>query len=94
MIPRQLAMSMCPALRREVGEAHDELHRMLSEDELREAIVLVFANKQVRTAPAPVCRKRARGRGTLGRVAAAACMHHHPARLALLRESRLDPHVL
>jgi hypothetical protein len=30
-----------------VGEAHDELHRMLSEDELREAIVLVFANKQV-----------------------------------------------
>merc|ERR1712225_12819 len=24
-----------------VGEAHDELHRMLSEDELREAIVLV-----------------------------------------------------
>ena len=29
-----------------VGEAHDELHRMLSEDELREAIVLVFANKQ------------------------------------------------
>jgi hypothetical protein len=30
-----------------VGEAHDELHRMLSEDELREAIVLVLANKQV-----------------------------------------------
>ena len=29
-----------------VGEAHDELHRMLSEDELREAIVLVSANKQ------------------------------------------------
>lgn len=29
-----------------VGEAHDELHRMLSEDELREAVVLVFANKQ------------------------------------------------
>ena len=28
------------------GEAHDELHRMLSEDELREAVVLVFANKQ------------------------------------------------
>ena len=29
-----------------IGEAHDELHRMLSEDELREAVVLVFANKQ------------------------------------------------
>lgn len=28
------------------GEAHDELHRMLSEDELREAVVLIFANKQ------------------------------------------------
>ena len=27
-----------------VGEARDELHRLLSEDELREAIVLVFAN--------------------------------------------------
>ncbi len=29
-----------------VGEARDELHRMLNEDELREACVLVFANKQ------------------------------------------------
>ena len=29
-----------------VGEARDELHRMLNEDELREAILLVFANKQ------------------------------------------------
>ena len=29
-----------------VGEARDELHRMLDEDELREAILLVFANKQ------------------------------------------------
>lgn len=29
-----------------VGEAHDELHRMLSEDELQAAVVLVFANKQ------------------------------------------------
>lgn len=26
--------------------ARDELHRMLNEDELREAILLVFANKQ------------------------------------------------
>ena len=29
-----------------VGEARDELHRMLNEDELREAILLIFANKQ------------------------------------------------
>ena len=29
-----------------IGEARDELHRMLNEDELREACVLVFANKQ------------------------------------------------
>ena len=31
-----------------IGEAHDELHRMLGEDELRDSLVLVFANKQVR----------------------------------------------
>ena len=29
-----------------VGEAHDELHRMLSEDELQTASLLVYANKQ------------------------------------------------
>ncbi|PSS36052.1 ADP-ribosylation factor like, partial [Actinidia chinensis var. chinensis] len=29
-----------------ISEAKDELHRMLSEDELRDAILLVFANKQ------------------------------------------------
>ena len=29
------------------GEAKDELARMLNEDELRDAILLVFANKQV-----------------------------------------------
>lgn len=29
-----------------VREAHDELHRMLAEDELQAAVVLVFANKQ------------------------------------------------
>ena len=28
-------------------EARDELNRMLQEDELRDAVVLVFANKQV-----------------------------------------------
>ena len=33
--------------RERVGEARDELARMLNEDELRDAHVLVFANKQV-----------------------------------------------
>jgi ADP-ribosylation factor protein 1 len=32
--------------RERVGEARDELQRMLSEDELREATLLIFANKQ------------------------------------------------
>ncbi|MGB1607556.1 MAG: ADP-ribosylation factor-like protein [Promethearchaeia archaeon] len=31
------------------AEARDELHRMLNEDELRDAVLLVFANKQVRS---------------------------------------------
>ena len=34
--------------RERVGEAREELQRMLSEDELRDAILLIFANKQVR----------------------------------------------
>lgn len=33
------------------NNAKDELHRMLNEDELREAVLLVFANKQVSIAP-------------------------------------------
>jgi len=32
--------------RERINEARDELHKMLNEDELRDAIVLVFANKQ------------------------------------------------
>ena len=32
--------------RERIAEARDELNRMLAEDELREAVVLVFANKQ------------------------------------------------
>ncbi|XVF15498.1 hypothetical protein REPUB_Repub09cG0159000 [Reevesia pubescens] len=32
--------------RERVSEARDELHRMLSEDELRDSTLLVFANKQ------------------------------------------------
>lgn len=33
--------------RERVSEAKDELLRMLSEDELKDAVLLVFANKQV-----------------------------------------------
>ena len=32
-----------------VKEAREELHRMLNEDELKDVVLLVFANKQVRT---------------------------------------------
>ena len=32
--------------RERAGEAKDELGRMLAEDELRDAVLLVFANKQ------------------------------------------------
>ncbi len=30
-----------------IGEARDELNKMLSEDEMRDATLLVYANKQV-----------------------------------------------
>lgn len=33
--------------RERIGEAREELYRMLNEDELRDAALLVFANKQV-----------------------------------------------
>ena len=33
--------------RERVGEGREELNRMLNEDELRDAVLLVFANKQV-----------------------------------------------
>ena len=33
--------------RERVSEARDELSRMLAEDELKDAVLLVFANKQV-----------------------------------------------
>lgn len=32
--------------RERIGEAKDELKRMLDEDELRDAVLLIFANKQ------------------------------------------------
>ena len=34
--------------RERIEESREELHKMLQEDELRDAILLVFANKQVR----------------------------------------------
>lgn len=34
--------------RERIGEAREELMRMLAEDELREAVLLIFANKQVK----------------------------------------------
>lgn len=34
--------------RERVGEGREELMRMLAEDELRDAVLLVFANKQVK----------------------------------------------
>ena len=34
--------------RERISEARDELMRMLAEDELREAVLLIFANKQVK----------------------------------------------
>ncbi|KAG8014227.1 ADP-ribosylation factor, partial [Nibea albiflora] len=37
--------------RERITEAAEELKRMLSEDELRDAVVLVFANKQVMHPP-------------------------------------------
>lgn len=37
------------------AEARDELHRMLNEDELRDAVLLVFANKQVNISTTLTC---------------------------------------
>ena len=41
--------------RERIGEARDELFRMLNEDELRDAALLVFANKQVKINPLSLC---------------------------------------
>ena len=41
--------------RERIGEARDELFRMLNEDELRDAALLVFANKQVKMNPFSLC---------------------------------------
>ena len=37
--------------RERIGEAREEMNRMLTEDELRDAVLLVFANKQVSAVP-------------------------------------------
>lgn len=47
--------------RERVNEAREELMRMLAEDELRDAVLLVFANKQVSL---PSCPANL-GRGSL-----------------------------
>jgi hypothetical protein len=44
--PSPLPRFPCPNSHRFIAAARAELERMLSEDELREAVVLVFANKQ------------------------------------------------
>ena len=45
--------------RERIGEARDELMRMLAEDELREAVLLIFANKQVSFAHSSILFKKA-----------------------------------
>lgn len=47
--------------RERVNEAREELMRMLAEDELRDAVLLVFANKQVGLGPSPGCHGRCLG---------------------------------
>lgn len=42
--------------RERVNEAREELMRMLAEDELRDAVLLVFANKQVCPRKVSVCQ--------------------------------------
>lgn len=44
--------------RERVGEAREELMRMLAEDELRDAVLLIFANKQVRKMRSLCCGAR------------------------------------
>jgi len=43
--------------RERVNEAREELMRMLAEDELRDAVLLVFANKQVCQRKVSCCKK-------------------------------------
>lgn len=43
---QKLVIFFCPFRRERIVEAGEELQRMLHEDELRDAILLVFANKQ------------------------------------------------
>lgn len=55
--------------RERVNEAREELMRMLAEDELRDAVLLVFANKQVSFLPFPAPGREhpgCRSHGALG----------------------------
>lgn len=47
LIPAGLIFVVDSNDRERVNEAREELMRMLAEDELRDAVLLVFANKQV-----------------------------------------------
>lgn len=47
--------------RERVNEAREELMRMLAEDELRDAVLLVFANKQARKTRHADMHSRPRG---------------------------------
>ena len=56
-------------------EAHDELHKMLNEDELRNSVLLVFANKQV---------EKKGGGGERGQEAARYIVNEDELRVAVL----------
>ena len=46
MVDQYSVLMETNVFRERIGEARDELMRMLAEDELREAVLLIFANKQ------------------------------------------------
>ncbi|CAL1276227.1 unnamed protein product [Larinioides sclopetarius] len=46
--------------RERIGEAREELMRMLAEDELRDAVLLIFANKQARSPQCNECSRNHR----------------------------------
>lgn len=60
--------------RERVGEAKEELMRMLSEDELKEAVLLVFANKQVSLRQCSLAPRR--GEFVLVRLMTSVCVHY------------------
>ncbi len=62
--------------RERVGEAREELMRMLNEDELRDAALLVFANKQVWWALFGVPVVAVAFQFLLAVIVCGACSHH------------------